>query len=183
MEISSKGFNVALRTLRLGDASEIAKQANDPEIARNVARLGDFPFPYTEECALSFIASASEAERAGSSMHFGIIHRGKAVGACALLNMDSGRSSCELGYWLGREYWGKGYATEALRLLLKFAFGRAGIKEAIARTFAANSRSTRLLSSLGFSAGAGPEANGEMTYRLSSKAYADGTEIKISQVA
>ena len=184
MDIRANGFSICLKTLCLEDACDIAKHANDPDIARNVAHIGDFPLPYTEECALSFIASALEMECTGYCAHFGITLGGTTIGACALLNIDKELHRCELGYWIGKEYWGKGYASEALRLLLKFAFESIRIKEITACTFRANARSTKLLNALRFSISgtqSGAQSKSEVTYSLSNCRYADPIEIVISK--
>jgi 8-oxo-dGTP diphosphatase len=152
MEITSRGFRISLRTLSLDDAEDLAKNASDYEIAYSVARFGEFPFPYTKEFALHFIASALEKQREGNEFHFGIRLGTMTIGACALMNVDRSREGqSEVGYWIGKRYWGSGYAGEALRLLIGFGFGNLKLGKISARTFKSNERSVNLLHSLGFS--------------------------------
>lgn len=55
----------------------------------------------------------------------------------------------EIGWRLGREHWGQGYATEAARTALDFGFGACGLAEIVAMAVAANSRSRRVMERLG----------------------------------
>lgn len=56
----------------------------------------------------------------------------------------------EVSYWLGREFWGRGFAAEALGKLGIFAFTELGLDSLIAHCFAGNARSLALLQKLGF---------------------------------
>lgn len=57
---------------------------------------------------------------------------------------------CELGFWLGRPYWGRGYATEAAELLIRRAFEDLGMHKILAGYFEGNLRSSRVQERLGF---------------------------------
>ena len=176
MEIRARNFRVLLKTMGIEDAAGIADNANDPEITRNVARFGEFPFPYTEEHALSFISSLREKQANGTESHFSITLDNKIIGACALMGIDSKTTRAELGYWLGRRYWGMGYAKEALTLLLGFGFGRLDLSGIAARTFKSNERSIRLLNSIGFSKDAparGAARDDELEYVIDKRDYSD----------
>ena len=61
-----------------------------------------------------------------------------------------GAASAELGYWLGRPHWGHGFATEAARAILAFAFTTAALPELTSGCFTGNLRSARVLEKLGF---------------------------------
>ena len=106
MRIRCEGFRVHLKTPGAEDADDIARNANDYEITRNVARLGEFPYPYTFEDALSFIASALEKQDAGQEFHFGIALDSETIGACAIMDMDKAkrqrRCSCSRAWAMQR---------------------------------------------------------------------------------
>src|SRR5215216_1416198 len=94
---------LVLRAPRLGDAKTVAVLANDRRIAENTARI---PHPYRAADAEDFIATANQ----GAETVFLItLHSGAVIGACGL--MEAAGESPEIGYWLGAEFWGKGYAT------------------------------------------------------------------------
>ena len=151
MKMGSPGFRVHLKAPGPGDAEEIARNANDYDIAHDVASSGDFPYPYRLEDAKAFIDMAVNARVSGSAHHFVIcLDDDKAIGACGLFNIDSKNRVCEIGYWLGKAHWGKGYAKEAVSLLLQFGFGELKLNRIEAHTFATNERSAGLLQSIGF---------------------------------
>lgn len=71
------------------------------------------------------------------------------VGVCDLSEIDRRHKRAEIGFMLGREAWGQGYALEAMRAVLTFA-ASAGLSRLLARTHLGNRRSDSLLEKLGF---------------------------------
>ena len=61
-----------------------------------------------------------------------------------------GGESCELGYWLGFDYWGKGYATEACHALLGYASAETRFGQISANVYEGNSTSSNVLQKVGF---------------------------------
>ncbi|MFF0445232.1 GNAT family N-acetyltransferase [Streptomyces sp. NPDC004609] len=55
----------------------------------------------------------------------------------------------ELGYRLGREFWGRGYATEGARALIRTGFTELGVRLVTAKTMAVNTRSRRVMEKAG----------------------------------
>lgn len=132
--------HLRLRPLTADDAPEIARLAGDWDIARMTALI---PHPYTLADAQSFIASA-----AGSDHTFAIERDGVLVGCCGARSVSD--STYEIGYWVGKPYWGHGIATEAAQALL--AYLRAlepGCVIAISH-MAENEASARVIRKLGF---------------------------------
>lgn len=145
-------FRVYLESLSASDAVELARNANDYEIAYNAASIGEFPHPYGIEDAARFIDHAQQAMLEKSEYHFSVrlAESGRLIGAVGILGFDPSRKSCNVGYWLGKEYWGKGYAKEAVTLLSAFSFKSIGINAIYADVFSFNSRSVAMLSAIGF---------------------------------
>ncbi len=56
----------------------------------------------------------------------------------------------ELGYWLGKAYWGQGYATEAARAVMNYGYAKAGIRRFICKHLTGNGASARVIRKLGF---------------------------------
>ena len=134
------------------DAESIAIQANDKDIASSIAFMGSFPYPYTLENAVSFVQNALNASAAGREFHFAIkrVEDSSLVGVCGITNIDTINMKAEIGYWVGKNYWGNGYGKQAANLLLEIAFERLGLNRVYAGTFDFNERSIHILQGIGF---------------------------------
>lgn len=81
---------------------------------------------------------------------------GEPVGACGLMPCDTGNDGCiksgeaEIGYWTGKPHWGHGYMPEAVRALLRRAFGPLGLDAVWCSYFDGNSKSARVVEKCGF---------------------------------
>jgi 8-oxo-dGTP diphosphatase len=105
-----------LRPLERGDAAALTRLVNDYSVAGNLARV---PFPYREGLAEEWIASSLAQIEAGTAWHLAITRDDKLVGCVGLsLKRDA---LPELGYWVGRKFWGQGIAREAAAALLDWA--------------------------------------------------------------
>ncbi|HEY8004631.1 MAG TPA: GNAT family protein [Phenylobacterium sp.] len=71
------------------------------------------------------------------------------IGVCDLSEIDRRHKRAEVGFMLGREAWGQGYAAEAMRAVVAYA-GTRGLRRLLARTHLGNRRSDNLLEKLGF---------------------------------
>ncbi|MEI9901269.1 MAG: GNAT family N-acetyltransferase [Hyphomicrobium sp.] len=122
------------------DASRISVLAGDWDIARMTARI---PHPYSLVDADQWIASIGSDEFVRA-----VEHNGELIGAVGYIERDS--EQAEIGYWIGKPWWGHGYATEAARALVKHCFGEAGFKRLTCGHFIDNSASARVIKKLGF---------------------------------
>lgn len=142
------GDGITLRRLKREDAPSIAKYANDREVWRNLRDR--FPHPYTEESALWFVSEFAQQEDV-----FAVDLEGEAIGACGmhLVGEDATyRCTREIGYWLGRAFWGRGLATRATALLCDYAWRRhPEVVRLQAEVFGWNAPSCRVLEKNGFS--------------------------------
>ena len=133
---------LVLRAPHLGDAKTLALLANDRRIAENTARI---PHPYRAGDAEDFIAASGR----GADTLFLITLRGGApIGACGLAEQDG--ETPDIGYWLGVQHWGKGYATEAVRALIDHAFGTLGHDALQSAARVTNPASRRVLEKCAF---------------------------------
>jgi 8-oxo-dGTP diphosphatase len=133
-----------LRPLERGDAAALTRLVNDYSVAGNLARV---PFPYREGLAEEWIASSLAQIEAGTAWHLAITRDDKLVGCVGLsLKRDA---LPELGYWVGRKFWGQGIAREAAAALLDWA-GRRGLREFRASALSDNAASHAVLRRLGF---------------------------------
>ena len=136
-----------LRPLAPADAPAIRRLAGDLEVARWTARI---PHPFPEGAAEGFIAAVSAELGSGGEFALAISARGDPalLGCCGLDRRADG--SFELGYWLGRPSWGRGYATEAVSALAHHAFRTTGTPYLRAGIFPDNLASARVLQKAGF---------------------------------
>ena len=73
------------------------------------------------------------------------------IGDISIIEMHEGDLSCEIGYVLGKEYWGRGMMTEALKAVLDFCFTQAGFQKVRARYASLNPASGRVMEKAGMS--------------------------------
>lgn len=121
--------------------------AGDFDVA---SMTGTIPHPYSEEMAAQWIASAIAGEE---GVVFVIERDGVLIGCTGYRAFD--RDHAELGYWIGKPYWGQGFATEAARALIAHAFDADEFAYLKAGHFADNPASERILRRLGFVADGG----------------------------
>jgi RimJ/RimL family protein N-acetyltransferase len=143
-----KGTKVNLRRVQKSDADSIAENANNPLVTQYLFT----PYPYTVVDALDFISSSHRMHRTNTSYPFGIEHKEerKIVGTIGLYRVDHVNKSAELGFWLGHKYWRQGLTSEAIDLILDFAFNERGFHRIYARVMHPNKASLKLLDKLGF---------------------------------
>lgn len=152
------------------DAPALARAIGDETIARNLARV---PWPYTEAHAGQFLAQP----RGADTPVFLILKRTEAAPqliGCIGIDMDE--AVPEFGYWLARDHWGRGYATEAGRAVLDIARRALRLPRLRAGHFTDNPASGRVLEKLGF------EPTGRLTRRYSAgrKAWAASCQFELA---
>ena len=134
-----------LRRPERRDIPAIVPLANDFDVAKNLSR---FPHPYTMADAENFLAQADEKRVAGTDFNFAITRKSDGVYMGGIgLHLKDG--SYEFGYWLGKLFWAQGYATEAARRLIVFAFDDLNAEMVWAGWFHDNPRSGNVLAKLG----------------------------------
>ncbi|UNK18633.1 GNAT family N-acetyltransferase [Paenibacillus sp. N3/727] len=136
-----------LRLFEESDAETVTKLCNNYNIYKSTLTL---PYPYTIDCALSWIEHHIYNFNADKSYEFAICDRqtGTLYGAIALSNNQRYENG-ELAYWIGEEFWGNGYVTEASKAILDFAFNVKKYHKVYARHFASNPASGRVIQKVG----------------------------------
>ena len=131
-----------LRRPTLADVKAIAMLANDHRVAINLRRL---PHPYCEEDAVAFVRATADEPR---NTTFLIECESAAIG---MVGVDwTEPDSPELGYWLGVDHWGKGFATEAARAVIDFTFEEFDIEHLVSGARVTNPSSRNILEKCGF---------------------------------
>ena len=114
--------------------------AGDWDIARMTARI---PHPYSLVDADQWIASIGSDEFVRA-----VEHEGELIGAVGYIERD--REQAEIGYWIGKPWWGQGYGTEAASALVDYCFKEVGFKRLTCGHFVDNPASARIIAKLGF---------------------------------
>ena len=126
------------------DAPALAAAIADESIVRNLATA---PWPYALRDAEAFLAAPRDPVLPSFLIHERTGGAPVLVGACGLGRRPSG--AVELGYWIAREHWNRGFATEAGLALLAIAEALA-LPRLEASYFIDNPASGRVLEKLGF---------------------------------
>lgn len=140
-------MKIELVRMEPSQAPEIARLLNDRRVWNTLSDI--VPFPYSEQDALDFIALV-QAE--GSLLKsYTVLADGLVAGIvgyeCGKLNKNH---VAVIGYWYGQEFWGRGIATVALKLLLEKAKSDPKVGRIEATAFASNTGSRRVLEKCGF---------------------------------
>jgi RimJ/RimL family protein N-acetyltransferase len=138
---------VRLEPVGMEHAARVQELASDPEV-QATTRL---PEPYPPDGARQFITATILRRAAGEEYAFAVISdRDGVVGMCGLSDVRRAAGRAELGYWIGRPYWGLGYASAAVAQAVRVAFTELGLIELEAHALADNMASRRVLEKAGF---------------------------------
>lgn len=137
---------LVLRSVTLADAGRVRVLAGDPEVALMTSNI---PYPYELGMAAAWIRACQERQAEGRRYAFALDLGGEGlIGVCSLqVEPDQGRA--ELGYWLGRPWWGQGFMTEAARAVVAFGFERLALRRIFALHLPENPASGRVMLKIG----------------------------------
>lgn len=143
-----ESFRLLLREPQPGDAPALVEGLAEYDVAKFLATV---PHPYREEDAKAFLAKVVELRAKGEAYEFAILRKAdqRLIGLCGL-HLKGSRY--EIGYWIAKPFWGQGFATEAVRKLLAFAFHDMKATEIWAGWYHDNLASGQVLRKLGFEA-------------------------------
>jgi len=138
--------SVALRHFTAADAPRVQLLAGEREVAESTALI---PHPYPDGAAAAWIATHESARATGTEFTYAITESGEDVliGAIGLRPGPSEHES--FGYWIGRPYWNRGYATAAAQAIIVLAFEWLDLDELTASHLARNAASGRVMEKCG----------------------------------
>lgn len=138
-----------LRKFRMEDAESVYAYASDEDTARYVS----WDAHRTIEDSRRFLSWVLDTYRAGKAGDWAIMEKagGRIIGSIGVVNQQDVNRCCEIGYVLGREYWGRGLAAEALTRVLHFLFEETVVNRVHAICCQENTASARVLEKCGFS--------------------------------
>src|SRR6266478_5668006 len=134
-----------LRPPKAADIGRFLPLIADFEVTKNLASV---THPYTEDDACAFIVKCAAGWGAKTDFPFAVLRKedGAYIGMCGV----HPSRAWEFGYWIGRPHWGTGYATEAGRRVLAFAFDELDADCVNAGWYYDNPASGHVLEKLGF---------------------------------
>jgi RimJ/RimL family protein N-acetyltransferase len=107
---------ITLRPWRVGDAADLQREVQDPEIVKWMA----IELPYSMDDAELFIAGTEKAWTDREAAQFVICEDDDFRGYLGVLSVEDRMKVVEIGYWIAKAWRGRGIATEALRLALEW---------------------------------------------------------------
>ena len=139
------GSKCYLSPINVDDAEKYTEWLSDSELSINLLFSGQIISIGKEKEILERLSK--------SNNHFAIIdlETDELLGNCGLENVDMTNRNAEVGIFIGdKENWSKGYGTEALKLLLDFAFNIRNLNNVILHVFAFNERAIKSYKKIGF---------------------------------
>ncbi|MDQ0269655.1 RimJ/RimL family protein N-acetyltransferase [Cytobacillus purgationiresistens] len=136
-----------LRLFKESDAKNVSIMCNNYNIYKSTLSL---PYPYSLECALSWIVNHEQNFALDRMYELAITDKnsGQLYGAIAISNHKQYKNG-EIAYWIGEEYWGNGYGTEAAKAMIEFVFKEKNYHRVYARHFKSNPASGKIMKKCG----------------------------------
>ncbi len=136
-----------LRPFLPSDAQDVQRLAGDWSIADTTLNV---PHPYEDGMAERWIATHQPKFEAGELVVFAIVAKAESalVGAISL-ELDEPFDRGQLGYWIGKPYWGLGYCTEAAARILRFGFSELRLNRIHSSHLKRNPASGRVMQKIG----------------------------------
>ncbi len=141
------GKRLYLRPVEKGDLPKLTVWINDPEVTENLTVMHPFSLEWEEVWFKGLV------ERQGKDVILGIVLKDndELIGNMGLHGIDHMNGRAMTGSLIGkREYWGKGYGTEAKMLVLDYAFNTLNLRKICSLVYASNPRSKRCLEKCGY---------------------------------
>lgn len=138
---------LTLRPFQATDAPDVQRLAGEWEVANTTLNI---PHPYPDGAAEAWIATHSGHYESGKAVIFAITTRGDGalVGAVGL-SVEPVHARGELGYWVARPHWAKGFATEAGLTIVAYGFETLALNRIEAVHMTRNPASGRVMVKLG----------------------------------
>ena len=132
-----------LRPWRDSDAEALYKYASSPE----VGPAAGWPVHASVEQSRDFIQTVFSAPEVYAVV---LKSTGEPVGCCGFVGLDEQPGEAEIGYWIGRPYWGQGLIPEAVKALLARGFNELGLNAVWCGFYDENLKSRRVSEKCGF---------------------------------
>lgn len=140
-------MKVEIRKPRLSDANVLRELINDKEVLK---QLSGYPYPCPLSRMRKDVKDGIKGWRTKECFSFTILADGEIAGSIILENPGEDRGRYDLGFFVGRKYWGRGIATEAIKQVVRFGFKELRLYRIQADNDSDNPASGRAMEKAGF---------------------------------
>ena len=141
---------VHLSEFRSSDKESLIEYLNERDIYERTFRI---PFPYTDTDAEEWLVLVAKiTQLQGQPVQFAMRNANDSlIGGCGFDILQVGKShQAEVGYWLGKPFWGRGIMTAVVQRVCQHAFKEFGLRKITAHVFSHNPASARVLEKCSF---------------------------------
>ena len=136
-----------LTKMKMSHADDMFEYASDPRVTRYLLWA-----PHEDrEDTKRYLRQTQTNYKNGNFYDWALVlkHSRKMIGTCGFVGFDTNNNSTEVGYVINYDYWGNGYAAEALREVIKFGFIELRLNRIQARFIRGNESSLRVMEKAG----------------------------------
>jgi [ribosomal protein S5]-alanine N-acetyltransferase len=137
---------ITIRPLRIEDAEAVQGYASDELVSRTT----NIPHPYPQDGGKSFVKNAMKSWKKKEQFTFSILSANKMIGNVSLNNPDFNKHTVQCDYAISSSCWGRGIASEAIRLAVSYAFQNLNMQIVTSVCLERNPASARVLEKNGF---------------------------------
>ena len=136
-----------LRRMQKTDADDMYDYARRQDTTRYLTWN---PHP-DRKFSYQYLVYINTQYRAGGFYDWAVVHRdsGRMIGTCGFTRFDFGNEAAEIGYVINPDFWGRGYATEAVRRVIRFGFDYLSLHRIEAKFMEGNDASRRVMEKCG----------------------------------
>jgi len=161
--LNLEGNKISLRMLRLSDFWNVYKNIRDEEVGK---WTGPDTHSMLKNTFIQFLCRLLRHLQKGLRLlwdtlrppkmqkvfRLGIVLREtqKVIGIVTLSRSESESQCAEVGFWIGKKYWGHGLTTETVKIAIEFGFNTLALEKIVAWTFEKNVSSKKVLEKCGF---------------------------------
>jgi ribosomal-protein-alanine N-acetyltransferase len=140
---------LSLRKLDMADKDDIVRNINEEFIYNWTLKI---PYPYHEKDFMDYLEMTKKSDEEGTYIHLTIHLKGtdEGIGGIGLMDIKKEEGLAEIGYWISKDYRGKGLVPEAIGEIVRYGFEELGLYRIEAVIFAENVSSRRVLEKSGF---------------------------------
>lgn len=143
-----RGKRIFIRPYEKEDEKAVYKVINCEGIYRTTLNI---PYPYPKDQVAVWLHFTIKNSSYKKGYEWGIFtYEGTYIGNVGIVNIDYINNSGEVTYFIGQLYWNKGFATEAVQLMLAYGFQELGLERVQGRSMTCNPASLKVMQKCGF---------------------------------